>query len=63
MLKDINKVWEVLKKYDIRPVTVQIKDFRNVNLIKGEFPEKRESINMGHRLQFRLQQLLEQPNN
>lgn len=52
MLKNIKKVWEVLKKYDIRPVTVQIEDFRNVRMIKGEFPKEGESTQMGSPFQF-----------
>ncbi len=54
MLKDLNKVWEVLKKYEIRPVTVQIEDLRNVKQIKGDFQdvEDEEVINMGSPFKF-----------
>jgi hypothetical protein len=52
MLKNIEKVWEVLKKYDIRLVTVQIDDFRTIKMIKGEFQNGGESIQMGPPFRF-----------
>lgn len=52
MLKKINKVWEVLKKYDIRPVTVQLEDFRNIEITKGDFSKEGEVISIDHKFQF-----------
>jgi len=54
MLKNVKKVWKVLNDYDIRPVTVQIEDFRNARPIRGNIPEEGESINMGRPFKFML---------
>lgn len=51
MLKDTNKVWDVINEYDIRPITVRLRHYQNLDMRVG-LTEESEEITIGPPFQF-----------